>query len=320
MPAKRSSHGRGRNLSPPLWVVGALVLLVAALAVTRLKLLPKPKPGPPPAPPAVAKSREPATAKPKTPKLPARGPKRPTPRVPSPAPRPVPPPLQGTLPPEVNGIALVLDDVGLRMDLVEEAAAVLPKEVTFAVIPFQPASESSARFLHERGFPVILHLPMEPEDNGWRATPGSLLVGMPPDEVSRILDQDLKGVPFAEGVNNHMGSRATGDAELMDAVMADLKARGLYFLDSRTTTRTVAYDTARAHAVPSAYRAVFLDAEDATSAIIESMDHLMSRWEREGTVVAIGHLRPSTVALLAREVPKWREKGVRLLPLREVVR
>jgi polysaccharide deacetylase 2 family uncharacterized protein YibQ len=50
------------------------------------------------------------------------------------------------------------------------------------------------------------------------------------------------------------------------------------------------------------------------------MDHLVSRWEKEGTVVAIGHLRPSTVALLAREIPKWREKGVPLLPLREVVR
>jgi hypothetical protein len=214
----------------------------------------------------------------------------------------------------------VLDDVGLRMDLVEEAAAVLPKQVTFAVIPFQRDSEASARFLNDRGFPVILHLPMEPEDNGWRATPGALLVGMPPDEVSRIIGQDLKNVPFAEGVNNHMGSRATADADLMDAVMASLKSRGLYFLDSRTTTRTVAYDTARAHGVPAAYRAVFLDAEDDAGAIIESMDQLLSRWEKEGTVVAIGHLRPSTVALLAKQVPEWRERGVPLLPLSEVVR
>jgi polysaccharide deacetylase 2 family uncharacterized protein YibQ len=217
-------------------------------------------------------------------------------------------------------LSLVIDDVGYRPDLAQDAADKLPKETTFAVIPFLPHSEESARLLKERGFAVILHCPMEPERSGqWKSTPGTLMVGMPPDEVERILDSDLRAVPGAEGVNNHMGSLATTHRPLMDAVMTSLDARGLYFLDSRTSARTVAYEAARAVGVKAAFRSVFLDDVDEDGAIIKQIDLWVARSEREGAPVAIGHLRPRTIDALAFRLPYWRSKGVRLSPLREVV-
>jgi hypothetical protein len=234
-------------------------------------------------------------------------------RTSAPPPRPLPAAGQRT-------ICLVIDDVGYRQDLAEEAALKLPRETTFAVIPFLPYSEESAAHLRERGFSVILHCPMEAESAGqWKATPGTILEGMPGAEVERILDLDLRAVPGAEGVNNHMGSLATTDRVLMDHVMAMLKGRGLYFLDSRTSAATVAYEAARAAGVKAAFRSVFLDDVDEDGAIIKQIDLWAARSEREGSPVAIGHLRPRTIDALAYRLPYWRSEGVRVVPLREVV-
>jgi hypothetical protein len=217
-------------------------------------------------------------------------------------------------------VSIVIDDVGYRMDLVEEAVEKLPRSVTFAIIPFLPYSEQSDDYLHAHGFPVILHAPMEPENNGrWKHTPGELMVGMPRAEVDKILAEDFKAVPHAEGANNHMGSMATSDPVLMRDVMAFLKARDFYFLDSRTTAQTVAYDTAQDMGIRSAYRTVFLDDVDEENAIIKQLDSLVTRAEREGPLVAIGHLRPRTIEVLSRKIPDWTAKGVRFIPLREVV-
>jgi hypothetical protein len=220
----------------------------------------------------------------------------------------------------VTTVALVIDDVGYRLDLVEKAAASFPRSVTFAVIPFLPESESSARYLHGHGFPVILHAPMEPEHpERWRPTPGTLAVGMSKAEVEKTLTADLQAIPYAEGINNHMGSLATADRQLMENVTEVLKHRGLYLLDSRTSAHTVAYDTAQSEHLPSAFRSVFLDDVDDEGAIMKQFDLLVARAEREGILVAIGHLRPTTIAVLSKRIPYWSAKGVRFVPLREVV-
>ncbi|MGC8764249.1 MAG: divergent polysaccharide deacetylase family protein, partial [Acidobacteriota bacterium] len=292
-----------------LWLLLLLALLGVAVAL-RLRL------APPPA--GAGASPVPSSPPPASPPSPAPRPRREAarPAVRPSKPEPPPPLREGEA-----AVSLVLDDTGQSLELAEEAAARLPRSVTFAVIPHLPASRSSAEFLHARGFPVILHAPMEPlEGRRWRATGGMLLGGMGREEVRRILLGDLGEVPYAEGVNNHMGSRATQDRALMAAVMAVLAERGLYFLDSRTTPLTVAYDEARAAGVPAAFRSVFLDGEDEGGAIMAQLDSLVDRSRREGVLVGIGHLRPRTVEALAARIPYWSRRGVRFLPLREVVR
>jgi len=314
----RTRRGGLRRPSVPFWLLLALLLALALSIFIRCKVTPK---GGEKAAAPVAKKEAPAPAI-------KREAKKPRVQVPEPPMAPESPPAEkatpaipSPLPPGLERrISLVIDDVGYRLDLAEAAADKLPKATAFAVIPFLPHSEASAQFLKDRGFAILLHCPMEPERSAqWKSTPGTLMVGMPKDEVERILDSDLKAVPGAEGVNNHMGSLATTDRPLMEGVMAALRGRGLYFLDSRTSVRTVAYEVARAAGVKTAFRAVFLDDVDEDGAIIAQIDLWAARSEREGAPVAIGHLRPRTIDALAFRLPYWRSKGVRLSPLREVV-
>jgi uncharacterized protein len=214
-------------------------------------------------------------------------------------------------------VAIVIDDVGSNMDLLKEAVKLLPKSVTFAIIPFQPYSKESAEILHGEGFHIILHSPMEAEDQ----KKGQVCIreGMSQQEVSKILALQLDSVPFAEGVNNHTGSKATKDPVVMSYVMYELKKRGLYFLDSRTTPFTVAFKTAKENGIKCAERKVFLDDESSESGILLKIDELALAGMKEKKAVGIGHLRPNTIKTLSKRLPYWQMREVKFILLQEAV-
>lgn len=218
-------------------------------------------------------------------------------------------------------VCIVIDDVGANLGLAKRAAVELPPSTTFAVIPGLKESKPSAELLHARGLHLIAHIPMEPQDGDrWKPTPTMLMVGMGRHRVSRILESDLADVPFAEGINNHMGSKATSSRALMEEVMTYLKPRRYYFLDSRTSASTVAYRVAKEEGVATTERRVFLDDVDSVKAITKQMDYLVIRAaEQNKILVAIGHLRPKTIAALSARTRYWKNRGVRFVPLKEVV-
>ncbi len=316
MAAKRRPPSRRKKQGGfPFSTVATLVLAVAVLAllVHRLKT--------PPQKPFLERSgiaiheKAPAAKRPAKPSRPKPQEQEETAAVPPARIEQEPPPLAGAV------ASIVIDDVGFRLDLAQEASAKLPTYVTFAVIPNLSASKVSAEILHASGHHVILHAPMEPEDSGkWKPQPGELYAGLAEKEVDAILSRDLQSVPFAEGINNHMGSRATKDRALMSDVMRALKRRGLYFLDSRTTPDTVAFQVARAAGLPCAQRAIFLDDVDSPSAIIGEVDALAERARRDKEAVAIGHLRFNTIQVLSERLPYWASRGIRFAPLKEIVR
>lgn len=212
-------------------------------------------------------------------------------------------------------VSIVIDDVGSNMELLKEAARILPRSVTFAVIPFQPYSKESAEFLHAEGFGVILHSPMQAEDpNKCR---DCISVGMSRRQVAVTLDLQFASVPYAEGLNNHTGSRATRDQVLMSYVMEELKKRKLFFLDSRTTPLTEAFSVSKKSGVRSAERKVFLDDESIESGILLKMDELALAGMNEKKAVGIGHLRPATIKALSRRIPYWQGRDIEFIPLRE---
>ena len=118
------------------------------------------------------------------------------------------------------------------------------------------------------------------------------------------LDGMLETVPHAVGVNNHQGSRATSDPALMGELMPALHARGLFFIDSRTTASTVAYDAAERANVPAASRKVFLDDTPERAAILAQLDLAAKDAMRDGSAIAIGHPHPATIAALSEAVPQ----------------
>ena len=237
----------------------------------------------------------------------------PTPK-PSPTPRPQPAP-------DARGrLAILLDDVGQKLDLVP-AAAVLPKEVGFAILPFLPKSAESAEALHGAGHEIWLHLPMEPENYpANNPGPGAILMSMSTNQLRVAVHDALDNIPYAVGVNNHMGSKVTADLKTMTWIMQELKIRDMAFIDSRTTTRTVAEDAAAGQGVLTNRRHVFLDNQRDRAAIRQQLEEAVRRCRLEGEIIAIGHLDQVTIEVLAKELPGLAKRGADLVRPSRLVR
>jgi polysaccharide deacetylase 2 family uncharacterized protein YibQ len=233
--------------------------------------------------------------------------------------RPVFPRLRGN-----PQLAIILDDMGHDRAAADSLLA-LPFPLTISILPHLPLSAEVAEEAHRRGDEILLHLPMEPEAEGGNSegvTPEEieLRVGMNPDQVKSALEGMLETVPHAAGVNNHQGSRATADPALMQALMPALRDRNLFFIDSRTTAATVAYDAAERAGVPAASRKVFLDDVPSKEAILAQLQLAARDASRDGSAIAIGHPRPATIAALAQGVPALEAQGIHLVFASELVR
>lgn len=217
---------------------------------------------------------------------------------------PAPLPKAKTSTAKPGKLAIVLDDAGYSEGVVS-SLSLLPLQVAVAVLPNAPASSAVAEALRGQGRELLLHMPMEPEGNGG-ADPGedALVVGLEPEQVRMRLEKALAVVGPVAGVNNHMGSRATSNRDLMAQVMRVLAGRGLYFLDSRTSPATVAATLAREAGIRTLRRDVFLDVVEDEGAVRSALATAASLARSKGQAVAIGHVHPLTLRVLQEELPR----------------
>jgi len=209
-------------------------------------------------------------------------------------------------------LAIIIDDLGSDR-AAAEAVFALGYPLTVSVLPNHEHSVDIAKEAHRRGFQVMLHLPMQSVANETREAQ-ELRPGMPAPEVAALLDQFLQNVPDAAGVNNHQGSQATADTALMDELMPVLRDRHLFYVDSRTTAATVAYDTAQDFGVRSAFRNVpFLDDVAEVAAVRKQLELALRGAREKGEAVAIGHPHPATLQALREVLPQAQRQGVRLV-------
>jgi hypothetical protein len=168
---------------------------------------------------------------------------------------------------------------------------------------------------------IFLHLPMQPLGSpGTAPGPDALLIGMEAGAVVERLDRALRSVPGASGVNNHMGSAATADPALMGVLMDELSRRGLRFLDSLTSPRSVAWQAARSAGVPALRNRLFLDVDHRDEAAITArLAELVAVARARGQAVGIGHPHAATAAVLARELPRYAAEGVRFVTVSELI-
>ena len=209
--------------------------------------------------------------------------------------------------------AIVIDDLGQGLRPVHELVAI-PYSLTFSILPNLPASRETAMEANRAGREVMLHLPMEPLATQMNPGEGAIRVGMRSPEVDRLIEGDLASVPYVAGVNNHMGSRATSDPALMAAVMKELAARRLYFIDSRTTAATVALDAARRAGIPAFYRSVFLDDTENVEYTLGQLRRLRAAVEEHGEALAIGHPHPTTITALHEFLPQLERDDIEVVP------
>jgi uncharacterized protein len=210
-------------------------------------------------------------------------------------------------------VALVIDDLGGSVDELPPLED-LGVPVTYAVLPYQEQTPQVVSALRKRGAEILLHLPMEPK-NGEDPGPGALRRGMSDEELREKTLAALQAVPGAVGVNNHMGSGLSTEAGPMTTILGLLAARGLFFLDSRTSAESVGYRVARELGIPAAERQVFLDGEPTPEKIQDQFQRLLGLARAHGSAIAIGHPHPETLAALAREVPKARADGYEFVPV-----
>ncbi len=222
------------------------------------------------------------------------------------------------IPDRTPKVAIVIDDLGY--DLRRARAFIgLGAPLTFSILPQSPRQKEVAEAVRTAGNEIMLHLPMEPDeypkvDPG----PGALLMDMPPDVFIRQIVADLETLPHARGVNNHMGSRITADRDRMTILFSVLKERGLFFLDSRTTAKSVAASVARAAHLDFAQRDVFLDHIPKAPFIEKQVDRLVRQAVRKGAAIGIAHPYGTTYRVLKARLPGLME-AVALVPASVIV-
>ncbi len=212
-------------------------------------------------------------------------------------------------------VAIVIDDIGNEYKIVRELLyADIP--ITFSILPFMPYSKEIATKCNRIGRDVIIHLPMEP--HGYpEVNPGKGVLLQEMDEVALIeqLSRDIEAVPFAKGVSNHMGSRMMEDHEKVKVILSELKRRDLFFLDSRTTPKTVGLRTANEIGLKAIERTIFLDHAQDSSGIEGNIEKLTRYALSRGRAVAIGHPHPSTISSLREFVILMEKKGIDIVSL-----
>lgn len=213
--------------------------------------------------------------------------------------------------------AIVIDDLGAS-DYAVQRLLNMGADFTFSVLPHLEKSASIATRLHEEQKEILLHLPMEPQGYEYPGT-GAILMNMTADAIQRAIHEDLQTVPFAVGVNNHMGSRLTASAEKMQAVVQTLREQNLFFLDSRTSGRTVAYKTAQQLGLRSAERKVFLDSIPGYDFARSQLQELAALAEQGKTAIAIGHPKDATLKALEDMLPEFRERNIDIVRLSQFV-
>jgi polysaccharide deacetylase 2 family uncharacterized protein YibQ len=221
------------------------------------------------------------------------------------------------MPKAVDGpmLAIVIDDMGNDFEIAKEFIG-LTIPVTPAILPYLRYSKEIAHLAVQQERQHLLHMPMEPtsypvNDPGQGAIMGST----PVEEVPALIAAALAAVPGADGINNHMGSRATQVGPLMDSVMAELDRRGLYFLDSRTSPESVAATSAKKAGVPWLKRDVFIDNIRTDEGLDERLSKSVEKAKKRGWAVAIGHHYPVTLEALKRWQPIFIDEGVTVVPL-----
>lgn len=208
-------------------------------------------------------------------------------------------------------ITLIIDDIGYNVELGERAIA-LPGAITFAILPHTPHGSELAELAYQNGKEIMLHAPMSNQAN-MALGPGALTNDLDKEAFTQTLSAAIDAVPHLQGVNNHMGSALTELEIPMTWVMETLKERGLYFVDSYTTSKSVAGRVAKEHEIPTLTRNIFLDNVQEHDAIDREFKTLIARARSKGVAVGIGHPYQATIDYLEVALPILEQEGIDLI-------
>jgi polysaccharide deacetylase 2 family uncharacterized protein YibQ len=218
-------------------------------------------------------------------------------------------------------LSIVIDDFGNDMTGTDEMLK-LPAVLTVAIMPFLPTTEEDAKQAHRYGHEVIVHLPMEPlkGKKSWLG-PGAITTDLSDEEIRKRVIAAIDAVPHAVGMNHHMGSKATADERVMRIVLKICRERGLYYLDSKTTGKSVIPKLAAELGVPYLENELFFDDIYTTQHIVKQADILAKKLEKDEQMIAIGHVGVTglkVVNVLKQYIPIY-ESEADIVPLSQLI-
>lgn len=214
---------------------------------------------------------------------------------------------------KIPRLAFIIDDIGYT-DLMAEQLRDLGIPLTAAVIPAAPYARNEAEKIHEYGLEEIIHLPMQPKDSAnHHPRDQFVLSDSSPAEIAALIQNAQTIVPYARGLNNHMGSLITSNREAIRRVLDLVKKAGLFFIDSKTIPETVGFDLAKEMKIKTIIRDVFLDDEQNYSHSSSQIKHLVELAKKNGRALAIGHPFASTLAALRDAVPWLKQQKVEIV-------
>lgn len=216
-------------------------------------------------------------------------------------------------------VCIIIDDVGYVRQAADKMLEV-PARLTWSILPFTPYGKEYEAVALGRNFEIMLHLPLEPFNITENPGPGLIKRQWSEAAILSQLDENLKEVSTAKGVNNHMGSAGTADGRLMDVLMGELKRRQLFFVDSYTSNQSVAGQFARKHQVPFGKRAIFIDHSDQYESKKKALRELMRLALRDGAAIGIGHVREGTAEAIMEMLPEFNQAGIEIVPASELVK
>ncbi|MDP6776165.1 MAG: divergent polysaccharide deacetylase family protein [Candidatus Latescibacteria bacterium] len=218
-------------------------------------------------------------------------------------------------------IAIIVDDFGHQDPALISGFCSLKQPVTLSVFPWHENAIRIAEQAAAAGHGVMVHLPMEPIDYPNRDPgPDAIFEGDSEERIRMLTRKALTAVPHARGMNNHMGSRVTESREAIREVLREVRSLGFFYIDSMTSPRSVAYQVAQEMGVASRRNAAFLDLRENERAVGAELKALAVRARLEGTAVAIGHAKETTLAVLERELPELAAEGFVFVKVEEAVR
>lgn len=214
-------------------------------------------------------------------------------------------------------LVFVIDDIGHNLEN-ESLYRQLGRQVTYAILPSLNYSQYFSKLSLYTGAEVILHLPFETQD-GTVPGPGLITGRMSPNYVIERINHNLNSVPHHMGANNHMGSLGTSDPVLVEIVLKEFKKRGLFFLDSYTSSKSVIVPVANKIGLPVLKRDIFLDNVDEQGAIRVQLSKLESVARNQGYGIAIGHDRKNTLTVIQEALPRLKREGFEIISLGELL-
>jgi polysaccharide deacetylase 2 family uncharacterized protein YibQ len=215
-------------------------------------------------------------------------------------------------------VAIVIDDMGYHRRIGRSLLA-LNLNLTFSFLPGAPFTLEQENQAWQQGRDVLLHMPMQARDSALDPGPGALYLNFTPAWIRSVVEKDLTAVPHAIGVNNHMGSKFTENRAAMHEVLAVLKKRGLFFIDSYTTAASTGLDEAGKMSIPTARRHVFLDNIQDREKICRQLDQLVILAKKKGWAIGIGHPHQATLDALS-SCGKQLDNSVEVVSVHTLVR